>query len=552
MPRFALSAGDQESPPDVVAIDVSCSHRLDPDGLSRGADHDVLGRTVWPAVFRPNRSAISVHPEDRGSCNGTGTSRCAALQLYGGHVRGVRHRLSLFDAIHMWTRRVPGGLAVGTVIMCVIFAATSGVVGATETVVGLLAIPAMLKYNYSKSLISGTICAGGSLGTIIPPSVLAVVIGPVANASVGNILLGMFIPGFMLAIAYITYILILCTVKPSAGPRIPRGPDEPPLAAKLAMTGKVLVPPVVVIVAVLGSMMAGVATPTEASATGALGTVLLALAYGRLSWPVLVDSTMRTVRITAMILTIVVCGQMFAAVFVGSGGLEVLQQFLKAYSVGSWGLLFLVMLIVFLAGFMLEPLVIILMVVPITMPLIEAAGFDKSLVLRALSRHAANGVSNPTYGTIHFLFARYRPTRDHAAAHVHWHLAVHRPAAAGGWVACAVSAPGHMVTRHSADRDPVALLVIAGEPSISARPRARRCAAARTPSRALPDPPLPMAPAEPSAACCRGVFCLAAKTAFTAIAQRGCSYLRRSDRANKESREPWSAESRHWLRGQYA
>ena len=235
----------------------------------------------------------------------------------------------------------------------------------------------MLKYNYSKSLISGTICAGGSLGTIIPPSVLAVVIGPVANASVGNILLGMFIPGFMLAIAYITYILILCTVNPSAGPRIPRAPDEPPLAAKLAMTGKVLVPPVVVIVAVLGSMMAGIATPTEASATGALGTVLLALAYGRLSWPVLVDSTMRTVRITAMILTIVVCGQMFAAVFVGSGGLEVLQQFLKAFSVGSWGLLFLVMLIVFLAGFMLEPLVIILMVVPITVPLIEAAGFDK-------------------------------------------------------------------------------------------------------------------------------------------------------------------------------
>jgi TRAP-type mannitol/chloroaromatic compound transport system permease large subunit len=103
----------------------------------------------------------------------------------------------------MWTRRIPGGLAVGTVIMCVIFAATSGVVGATETVVGLLAIPAMLKYNYSKGLICGTICAGGSLGTIIPPSVLAVVIGPVANASVGNILLGMFIPGFMLAGAYI-------------------------------------------------------------------------------------------------------------------------------------------------------------------------------------------------------------------------------------------------------------------------------------------------------------------------------------------------------------
>jgi tripartite ATP-independent transporter DctM subunit len=288
---------------------------------------------------------------------------------------GIASRL--FDAIHMWTRRIPGGLAVGTVIMCVIFAATSGVVGATETVVGLLAIPAMLKYNYSKSLICGTICAGGSLGTIIPPSVLAVVIGPVANASVGNILLGMFIPGFMLAISYIIYIVVLCSVRPEYGPRIPKAPDEPPLGAKLALTATVLVPPVVVIIAVLGSMMAGIATPTEASATGALGTVLLALAYRRLSWAVLVDSTMRTVRITAMILTIVACGQMFAAVFVGSGGLETLQQFLKAFDVGRWGLLFIVMFIVFLAGFMLEPLVIILMVVPITMPLIEAAGFDK-------------------------------------------------------------------------------------------------------------------------------------------------------------------------------
>jgi tripartite ATP-independent transporter DctM subunit len=235
----------------------------------------------------------------------------------------------------------------------------------------------MLKYNYSKSLICGTICAGGSLGTIIPPSVLAVVIGPVANASVGNILLGMFIPGFMLAGAYIVYIVLLCSIRQDYGPRIPRSPDEPALGAKLALSAKVLVPPVVVIIAVLGSMMAGIATPTEASATGALGTVLLALAYRRLSWAVLVDSTMRTVRVTAMILTIVACGQMFAAVFVGSGGLESLQTFLKAFSVGKWGLLFLVMFIVFLAGFMLEPLVIILMVVPITMPLIEAAGFDK-------------------------------------------------------------------------------------------------------------------------------------------------------------------------------
>src|ERR671924_23811 len=115
--------------------------------------------------------------------------------------------LRLFDAIHMWTRRIPGGVAIGTVLMCVIFAASSGVIGATKTVVGLLAIPAMLKHAYNKGLICGTICAGGSLGTIIPPSVVVVVLGPVANVSIGDLMFGMLFPGLLLAFLYILYIL---------------------------------------------------------------------------------------------------------------------------------------------------------------------------------------------------------------------------------------------------------------------------------------------------------------------------------------------------------
>ena len=286
---------------------------------------------------------------------------------------GIASRL--FEAIHMWTRRIPGGMAIGTVLMCVVFAATSGVVGATETVVGLLAIPAMLRHNYNKPLICGTICAGGSLGTIIPPSVLAVVIGPVANASVGSILIGMIVPGLMLAASYIVYIFVRCLLRPQDGPRI-EGEPVPPLADRLVLTVQVLIPPVLVIIAVLGSMMAGIATPTEASATGALGTVLLAAAYRRLTWPTLVDSTLRTVRITAMILFIVTCGSIFASIFVGSGGLETIDRMMKATDVGPWGLFGVVMLITFLAGFMLDPLVIILIIVPITAPLIVSAGFD--------------------------------------------------------------------------------------------------------------------------------------------------------------------------------
>ncbi len=287
---------------------------------------------------------------------------------------GIASRL--FDAIHLWTRRLPGGLAVGTVIMCVIFAATSGVVGATETVVGLLAIPPMLRHNYNKGLICGTICAGGSLGTIIPPSVLAVVIGPVASASVGSILIGMFIPGLMLALAYIIYIVVRCWLRPQDGPLVDDGLPVPGMLERLRITGAVLVPPIIVIICVLGSMMAGIATPTEAAAAGAVGTVLLAIGYGRLTPRVLVDSTIRTVRITAMILFIVTCGSIFAAVFVGSGGLIAITDTLEALQLGRWGLLAIVMGITFLAGFMLDPLVIILIVVPISAPLITAMGFD--------------------------------------------------------------------------------------------------------------------------------------------------------------------------------
>jgi tripartite ATP-independent transporter DctM subunit len=284
--------------------------------------------------------------------------------------------LRLFDAIHMWTRRIPGGVAIGAVLMCVIFAATSGVIGATETVVGLLAIPAMLKYAYNKGLICGTICAGGSLGTIIPPSVLAVVIGPVASASVGDVLIGMIIPGVMLALSYIAYIFVRCWLRPQDGPRLPPTADDPPLSAKLLITAQVLIPPIVIIIAVLGSILVGLATPTEAAGTGAIGCLLLTLAYGRLTAPVLWDSLLRTVRVSAMILTILLAGSMFASVFVASGGLGAINTLLATAQLGPNATLALILLLAFLAGFMLDPLVIILIIVPIAAPIIKTMGFD--------------------------------------------------------------------------------------------------------------------------------------------------------------------------------
>ena len=283
---------------------------------------------------------------------------------------------SLFEAVHLWTRRLPGGLAVGTVVMCIIFAASTGVIGATETVVGLLAIPAMMRYRYKHSLISGTICAGGSLGTIIPPSVVVVVLGPIANVSIGDLMVGMIFPGLILSSLYIVYILILCTVDRDAGPVVPPSDDDPDLKTKLVITVKALLPPIFMIVAVLGSIMFGIAAPTEAAALGALGAILLTVVYRRFTLAAFGEALIKTLTVTAMIMLILLGGSLFTGVFAATGGMGVMRDLLDAVNLGPWGLLFLFLGIVFLAGFFLEWISILLIFVPLFMPFVIGAGFD--------------------------------------------------------------------------------------------------------------------------------------------------------------------------------
>jgi tripartite ATP-independent transporter DctM subunit len=287
---------------------------------------------------------------------------------------GIADRL--FEAIHIWTRRLPGGLALATVMMCIIFAASSGVIGATESVVGLLTIPVMLRYGYDKALISGTICAGGSLGTIIPPSVVAVVMGPLADVSVGDILYGMAIPGLVMAGLYIIYIFTLCVVKPSSGPRIPREPDEPGMATKIWITLRNLVPPVVMIFAVLGSILLGWSSPTEAAAIGALCSVLLTVLYRTFTWSGLYEAIVKTVKITTMIMTVLLAGTLFTGVFIGAGGINTANMLIAELHLTPWMLLSLLMAIIFIAGFFLDWISIVLIFVPIFTPLIKLAGFD--------------------------------------------------------------------------------------------------------------------------------------------------------------------------------
>lgn len=287
---------------------------------------------------------------------------------------GIADRL--FEAIHIWTRRLPGGLAIATVLMCIVFAASSGVIGATESVVGLLTIPIMLRYGYDKRLISGVICAGGSLGTIIPPSVVVVVMGPLADVSVGDLMYGMVLPGLLMAGFYLVYILVLCIIKPERGPRIPPEPGDPSFMEKLSITTRNLLPPLAMIVAVLGSILGGLASPTEAAAIGCVCAVLLTVLYRRFTWAGLYDSLLKTARVTAMIMAVLLGGTLFTGVFIGGGGINLASTMIDQLSLGPWGLIFLLLLILFIAGFFLDWISIVLIFLPIFTPLVTAAGFD--------------------------------------------------------------------------------------------------------------------------------------------------------------------------------
>ena len=287
---------------------------------------------------------------------------------------GIANRL--FDAVHLWTQRIPGGLGVGAVIMCTLFAASSGVVGATEAVIGMLAVPAMLKYHYNKSLISGTICASGSLGTAIPPSITVIVLGPVAGVSVGSLFAGLLIPGFLMATFFLIYIVGAVYFKLEMAPKIVDDKFNVSLAEKLRITLVALILTLSLICIVLGSILMGAATPTEAAACGALSATIIAIIYRNLSFEILWNSARQTMNISAMILMIVIGGSMFAGVFFASGGMGSVQSFLVSHGLSPWAIIGPILLIAFIAGFVLD-LISVIIIVPVAMPLVRTLGFDE-------------------------------------------------------------------------------------------------------------------------------------------------------------------------------
>ncbi len=287
---------------------------------------------------------------------------------------GIAERL--FQAIQLWIGKLRGGLALTSISMCGIFAACSGVVGAVETVVGMMAIPPMMKQRYKHDLIAGTICAGGSLGTIIPPTVVVVVYGSIVEESIGDLFAGVVIPGLLMTLLFIAYIALRCYLKPEDGPALEANDLRAPTLEKLRVTLIALVPAIALIVAVLGSILAGIASPTEAAAVGAFGAVVLIIAYGRMSWNVALAVLDRAIRVNVMVMFTVLGGVMFSAIFMVNGGNDLIRVFLDTFKPTTAELTLLMLAIFFVLGFILDWVSIVLICMPIFTPLIRNAGID--------------------------------------------------------------------------------------------------------------------------------------------------------------------------------
>ncbi|MGB2826731.1 MAG: TRAP transporter large permease subunit, partial [Dehalococcoidales bacterium] len=283
----------------------------------------------------------------------------------------------MFDALYVWFGSIRGGLAVTTVLIGTIVAATVGIVAASVTMLTLVAMPTMVKRGYSKSLASGSVCAGGCLGILIPPSVMLVLYGPMANISVGKLFFGAFIPGFMLSGLYCTYILIHSYLQPKIAPAIP--PELMPKISYWKKTVNLLVavaPTGVLIMSVLGVIFMGVAPPSEAAGMGAFVATLLTIAYGRFNLKVLKDVSLSTLRSSGFIFLLLAAAVAFVGVFVRGGGDEVVEKLIVGVPGGRWGSFAVVMFIIFILGFIIDPLAIIFIMVPIITPIAATLEFN--------------------------------------------------------------------------------------------------------------------------------------------------------------------------------
>ncbi len=296
----------------------------------------------------------------------------------------------LLDTLSRLFGSLRGGLGISVTLVGMLLAASTGIVGATVVTMGLLSLPTMLRRGYAADISTGTICASGTLGQIIPPSIILVMLGDVMTSayqqaqlamgvfspktvSVGDLFAGALIPGLMLVLLYIAYIVVVAWLKPAAMPAHDRGPEDD---VRIGAIVKALVPPLALILAVLGSILGGLATPTEAAGVGGLGALLLALARGQLNRERLEDVMQATLRISSMVFLILIGASLFSLVFRGYGGDDAVHAALSSLPGGVFGAVLVVMLVMFLLGFVLDFIEITFVVVPIVGPVLLAMGLD--------------------------------------------------------------------------------------------------------------------------------------------------------------------------------
>jgi len=305
----------------------------------------------------------------------------------------------LFDTMRHLFGPLRGGIAIAVVVVSTLFGACTGIIGASVVTMGLLAMPVMLKYGYDKKLASGSICAGGTLGILIPPSIMLVVMADQAALSVGKLFAGAIIPGLILSVLYIGYILIRCWWTPEHGPALSMEERKAVSGKKLAvMTMKSLVPPVILILGVLGSIFAGIATPTEAAGVGAALAFVMALAYGRFTWIGLRTAVVNTAKTTSMVIIILVGASCFAGVFMGSGGGDVVRNFIVGIGFGKWGTFIIMMIILFILGMFIDWIGIIMITFPIFLPLAKELGFDKLWFVVTIAVMLQDSFLTPPFG----------------------------------------------------------------------------------------------------------------------------------------------------------
>ncbi len=270
-----------------------------------------------------------------------------------------------------------GGMGLAIILVGVLMGASTGIVGATVVTLGLLTLPVFLRRGYSKSLACGTICASGTLGQIIPPSLVLILLSDILGQGLGTLFAAAMIPGLLLAAIYVVYLLMVGWLRPDMAPAIPA--DERAEVSRLQLLVKIIkvvLPPILLIIAVLGSIIGGIAAPTEAASIGALGSILVALIARRLSWQVLTETVRSTLRISAMVFFILICAQAFSLAFRGLDGDELVLQLFELIPGGPTADIIFMLFLLFILGFVLEWIEISYIVLPLFLPILNATGAD--------------------------------------------------------------------------------------------------------------------------------------------------------------------------------